>query len=543
MTDATPTPSLIVRIPARDGALLTAAVYLPPGAGRFPALFAASPYRFDNNRLPPTNMFMWSGETGPIAYYLSHGYAFVHMDVRGTGRSEGEYRYHDELEQTDLYDAIEWIAAQAWCTGKVGGIGQSYYARMQWFMGIQNPPSLACIAPYDGNIDTYRAAAYSGGIPGLFPVHWYNNSLRAINECPYEGEPRRIDWDFIGEIRAHPLYDEFWRIRAAAERLAEITVPVFSIGAWSKVDYHLNGNIVGYQRLRSPRKLLVLGGKDMFKALADFTSTAFHETYLRPFYDHYLKGERTGYLEQPEVRYFLSGADRMRSAEAWPPPQAGYRRLYLDAAHSGSVSSLNDGMLSEQPPAGASSATSYRYPDPQWRGGVVSMDEQGRLDPVRRTLTFTSAPLAADLEVTGPVRLVLFLSSSNSDTDVVVKLADQFPNDSAGQPVARVLTKGWLRASHRQLDDRLSRENAPWYTHADPEPLLPGQVYRLDIAIMPMAHVFKAGHRIRISIANGDAHATDFPYDHLYTPDKVGEDAIHHDKVHASHLVLPVMHG
>ena len=168
-------PTRIVSIRMRDGVKIAAAIYLPKSArgrgqaGRYPALLAASPYRFDNDIAPALPMFLWR-ETGPIDFYLEQGYAFVHMDVRGTGRSGGKYRYMCRKEQRDLYEVIEWIARQKWSNGKVGGIGQSYYARMQWFMAIQNPPHLACVAPYDGNVDTYRSSAYTGGIPGEFPV-------------------------------------------------------------------------------------------------------------------------------------------------------------------------------------------------------------------------------------------------------------------------------------------------------------------------------------------------------------------------------------
>ena len=117
-------------------------------------------------------MYLWR-ETGPVAWYLKHGYAYVHMDVRGSGRSGGEYRFLDQREQRDLYEVIEWIAKQPWSNGKVGGIGQSYYAMTQWWMGIQNPPHLSCIAPYDGLIDIYRSSAFSGGIPGEFWHVWY----------------------------------------------------------------------------------------------------------------------------------------------------------------------------------------------------------------------------------------------------------------------------------------------------------------------------------------------------------------------------------
>ena len=293
-------PTEIVEIPVHDGIKIAAAVYRPPEPGRYPALLAASPYRFDNNLAPAVPVFLWR-ETGPIDYYLRHGYAFVHVDVRGTGRSQGEYRYMDEAEQRDLHDVIVWITRQPWSSGKVGGIGQSYYARMQWFMGIRNPPGLTCIAPYDGNIDTYRNSAFTGGIPGAFPSTWYNSTTRAVNQYPIDGPSRLLTWDYPGEVQRHPTYDEFWKVRTAAENIERIKVPIFSIGVWSKVDLHLNGNIVGFQRARAPKKLLVFGSSNLFAAVADFSSEAFHEKYLRPFYDCYLKDEDTSYPAEPAV--------------------------------------------------------------------------------------------------------------------------------------------------------------------------------------------------------------------------------------------------
>ena len=536
-------PSFVATILAKDGVELAAAVYLPEGAGRFPTLFAASPYRFDNNVAPATPIFLWR-ETGPIDYYLSHGYAFVHLDVRGTGRSDGDYRYMCPAEQRDLYDVIVWITQQGWSNGKVGGIGQSYYARMQWFMGIQNPPGLACIAPYDGNVDTYRSSAYTGGIPGAFPSIWYNSTVRNINQYPASGRSRFIEWDYVGAVKRHNTYDDFWKERAAAEHLDRIEVPVFSIGVWTKVDLHLNGNIVGFQRTRSPKKLLVFGSSSLFAAVADFSSVAFHETYLRPFYDHYLKGEKTSYPDEPDVRYFVPGAEEFRSAETWPPKGVSYRAYYLGAERTGSVVSLNDGSLGVNK---ADGSTSYDYPNPQWRVGVVGFDKTGRSDPVRNVLTFTSAPLEKDVEIAGPIQLNLYASSSNRDTDFIVKLSEQYPQDGpladGAQPRSRVVTKGWLRASHRAVDTERSLTCAPWYSHVAPEPIEPGKVYLFEIAVMPTAYRFKKGNRIRVEIANGDSQLTEFVFQHDYTPDKVGRDTIFHNVEHPSHILLPVVTG
>jgi uncharacterized protein len=466
------------------------------------------------------------------------------MDVRGTGRSGGDYRYMDPAEQNDLYDVIEWISKQPWSNGKVGGIGQSYYARMQWFMGIQNPPGLACIAPYDGNVDTYRCSAYTGGIPGAFPSIWFNSTVRQVNRYPATGPSRLVEWDYTRAVMEHSTYDDFWRERAAAENLDKIKVPVLSIGVWSKVDLHLNGNIVGFQRTTSDKKLLVFGSSSVFAAVADYSSVAFHEEYLRPFYDMYLKGECTSYAQAPTVRYFLNGADEFKSATTWPPAGVTYRRLYLSAGPSGSVNSINDGGLSWE--ASASGSTEFDYPNRGWRAGVVGFDKAGKADPIRRILTFTSPELESDLEIAGPLQFALYASSSNTDTDFIVKLSEQFPlNGNAAQsdvqPPSKLITKGWLRASHRAIDPERSLPNAPWYSHKNPEPIEPGAIYKYEIAIMPTAHRFKKGSRIRIELANGDSQFTEFVFYHDYTPNKVGRDTIYHDGKYDSHLALPVL--
>jgi predicted acyl esterase len=537
-------PTRLLSIPMSDGVKIAAALFLPPGKERLPTLLAASPYRFDNDMVPAIPMFLWR-ETGPIGWYLDQGYAYVHMDVRGTGRSGGEYRYQCKREQRDLYEVVEWLAAQRWSNGKVGGIGQSYFARSQWFMAAQNPPHLGCVAPYDGHIDTYRDSAYVGGIPGNYPTSWWDQ-VRTLNRYPNAGKPRFVEYDYPAQVKRHPTYDAFWRERAAAEKLAGIKAPVFSIGVWSKVDLHLNGNIVGYQRAGGPKKLLVFGSSDLYAAVANYSSIAFHEKYLLPFYDCYLKGRRTSYLDEPEVRYFVTGAERFDSAPSWPPQNSRYVSYYLGAEPTGSVASLNDGALSTKAPETQGSTTVFHYPNGDWRIGVVGFGKDGRPDPVRRVLTFTTPPLERDVEIAGPIELILHAASSQSDTDFFVKLSEQFAqNDSERQadvqPRSRIITKGWLRASMRAIDKKLSRPHAPHYSHTKPQPLTPNRVYEFTIAVMPTAYRFKAGSRIRLELANGDSSVTEGVFSHFYTPDKVGRDTIHHDARYPSRLLLPVI--
>lgn len=526
-----------------DGVMVSVLVHKPNGPGPFPTLFAASPYRLDNDDAPSLPIFPFR-ETGPIKWYVEQGYAFVRLDARGTGRSHGEYKYQDHREQRDLAEVIDWIGAQPWSNGKVGGIGQSYYARSQWFAAAQAPKNLVCIAPYDGNIDTYRASAYTGGIPGTYPNYWFNY-VRGLNIAPFQGEPRSIPWDYPYAVTQHPLYDDFWKERAVAERLRNVKIPVFSIGVWGKVDLHLNGNIVGYQSVSGPKKLLVLGGANVDAAVVEYSSVGFHEKYMLPFYDWCLKGKTTSYQSEPEVRYAVTGSSDMRTASSWPPSDAVYQRFYLSPTASNSVSSLNDGSLSAEAPGAGGGATSLQYPQPKWnQAGVVTRGADGRPDTARNVLTFTSAPFSEATTIAGPILLRVTLTSSRPDADIVAKLYEQEPQSEeerkkGQQPRDRLLTKGWLRASHRAADASLSKDHAPWYRHTKQEFLTPGRPYTLDVAIMPTAARVRANSRLRLEIANSDSILTETIFAHAYYPEQVGSYEIHHDAIGLSYLEVP----
>src|SRR5919108_2091396 len=338
-----------VTITVRDGTEIAAAIYAPEShptsGGRYPALLAASPYRYDNNALPAGPQFLWR-ETGPIDFYLKQGYVYVHMDVRGSGKSGGEFEFLGPKEQHDLYDVIQWIAAQPWSNGKVGGLGQSYFCMSQWWMGIMAPPALACLGAYDGLNDPYRASCYQGGIPGqFFPGYWWNQN-RIINRFPANGsEPRVQETDLDMLVTSHPAYDEFWRTRSASERLHEIKVPLYSIGIWGKVDLHTRGNIDGFRRAKGPRKLQMRGPPNAWAANAEVNGVELHEKVLLPFYDRFLKGKPSDWEQRPAVEYFVRGANIFRTADTWPPAGVQYKSWYLGAQKSGSVTSLNDGSL------------------------------------------------------------------------------------------------------------------------------------------------------------------------------------------------------
>lgn len=535
-----------VGIVVRDGTRLSARVYRPDRDGRFPVLLAVSPYQHETDSIPHSTLFLWR-EVGPVNWYVeAQGYAIVHVDVRGTGLSQGEYNLLDSREQQDLYEIIEWCGAQAWSNGNVGGYGQSYYCWSQWFMGIMNPPSLKCIAPYDGAVDIYRDVVYHGGIYCDFLPWWFQMvRVNNLHRPPGARAGKLLTNDIGRALIEHPTYDDWWRERSPWERLDRIEVPTLSIGHWGKMGLHLRGNIVGYEKITAPKKLVVTGARDVFEAHDLFEQIDYHAAELLPFYDRFLKGKDNKVMDGAPVRLFVRGLNAYRDEAEWPLERANYTSLFLSGKPSGSVASLNDGSLSWDAPQDGAAPTVFDYPDPKWKLGVVGMGPQGP-DPVGRILTFTSASFADDVEVTGPVVLELYLSSTNVDTDIFVKLSDQAPQTDEDrrkglQPQFTVVGKGWLRASHREKDEALSTPTRPFYKHQKPQPLTPGEIVKLEVEVLPFSNVFKKGHRLRLEIANGDSPLTDSIFTHQYSWFKVGQDRIHHDAEHASRLVLPVV--
>lgn len=516
-----------------DGVKLAVRLHLPAGDGPFPTLFGVSPYRFDNDDLPDTKRFLWR-ETGPIHWYLEQGYAYVRLDVRGSGRSGGDYGFFNARERRDLYEVIEWIAAQPWSSGKVGGIGESYYGTSQWFMAAEKPPHLTCIAPYDGHIDLYNGWAYTGGIPSEFMSLWWNNTVRPINRNPAQGESRHIPFDLSYQIGLHQTYDDFWKERELYSKLPDVTIPVYSIGVWAKMDLHLGGNIAGWDLVKGPKWLMITGAPNAFEACAEFETPAFHERVLLPFYDRYLKGIENGFENKPAVETFVRGQGALRASTAWPPSDVSERVFYLGDQRSGTVESLNDGSLNPTPPA-QNGETSYDYPRANWAIGVATLDAKGP-DPLREILTFTSPPLERDIEIAGPCELVVHLSSTAKDADLIVRLSDA---PDGGR--ANVITKGWLRASHRQLVAERSRPRAPALDHGQEVPIPADEIIECRVPLMHAGYLAKAGSRLRLEIANGDSLLTDPIFSHAYTPDRVGRDTIHHSPQHPTRLLLSVL--
>ena len=350
--------------------------------------------------------------------------------------------------------------------------------------------------------------------------------------------------DLVLDWQRHPFYDDYWKERSAFEHLDKLKVPLFSIGVWAKQDLHLAGNIAGYTKAKGEKKLAMTGAATAFSSASDFATVDFHKKYLLPFYDHYLKGAKTSWSARPDVEYPVRNTGTVRSFSTWPPPGTVPTVLHLHKGPSGSVTSLNDGVLDATAAPSAGGSTSYSYPQPSWVLGVVPVGPMGP-DPARAVLTFTTHSLSTDIEIAGNARLILYASTNRDDMDIIVKLSEQFAQGEEErakgvQPRYAIAAKGWLRVSHAEHDGGVGAA-FPYYTHAGRKPLTPGKIYKVEIPLEPIAYRFRMGNRIRLELACGDSPVTDGLFAHIYRPDKIGTDTILHDGAHPSCIVLPVL--
>jgi len=506
-----------VYVTMRDGVRLAVDVYLPEMAGRYPALLSTSPYLKEIQRKPPH----WSHaiESGATSFYVPKGYVHVIAQGRGAGLSQGEWRWFDERERTDGYDLIEWIAAQPWCTGKVGMIGDSYWSWSQYAAAIAQPPHLKCICQQDATVDFYRDVCFQGGLyHHAFVSQWipYHTAMMA---WPGSVEGKLPPMNLTYEAHAHPCDGAFWRERSAWTKLDRIKVPVLSIAPQGG-QMHFRGQLWGYPHIKAPKKLMVVPPTGFWSHVRYLTDPALNRQMLR-WFDYWLKDIDTGIMGEPEVAIFDTGTRVWRYENEYPLARTEWRKFYLRA----SPGETNRGSLSESPP-GDEPPDRYRLPE------SLALLVAGK--PV---LAYTSAALDADLRLQGPLGLMLHAASSAIDTAWFAKVMDLGPDGSAV-----MVSKGHLKASFRALDPARSAPGQPFHPFERQELLEPGRVYEFQIELAPLFHTFRAGHRLQLQIASEDIQYSNplRQIDVQLLPWPV-ENSIHHDARRASHLLLPVV--
>jgi uncharacterized protein len=422
----------------------------------------------------------------------------------------------------------------------VGTSGISYFAMTQWLVAGLKPPSLKAMIPWEGAADMYRDFGYHGGIFSFqFVVNWYNNHMaHHLLGRPRATAPDAFATPWVWEYMRYSLDGEWWHGRRA--QWDRIDIPLYSAGNWSGMGLHLRGNTEGFMRAASAQKKLRI-----------HAGTHYHPFYTEEgkrdqlrFFDHWLKGEATGIMEEPPVKLLIrkggDGNAAWRTENEWPLARTRWTKLYLQTAGDDTGR-----LVAEAPKQG--SAVAYNASG-MTRAGVASASWTstalaGSLPQMG--VAFETAPLEEDTEVTGPVALVLWVASSTEDMDIfaTIRNLDRDGNDvwekgQQGQPVP--VAKGWLRASHRRLDESLTRPWRPYHAHLEREWLEPGEPVRVEVEIWPTSMVFAKGHRIRLDIQPRDGVGS-VPYTHYSADYNTGTNTIFAGGERASHLLLPVI--
>ena len=514
-----------VSIVMRDGIRLSIDVFRPDDNIAHPVLYAAGPY-------PHTRAILADSATtvGPIAWYVSQGYAVVLVSVRGTGLSTGEFTFMGRQEQQDHYEVVQWITTQPWSDGQVAGLGAGYYAASQWQLAIQNPQGLACIAPINGTLDPYREWVAPGGLGNdAFMGNWYEEKVRLPNAFASEA-PRLIDYDLRLAWLSHPTWDSYWQERASRESTHLISVPIFAIHDWNQdrmaAGFTTTLNSMG--RLNVMNKVMVASPPDDVGLYQD---TGFLARELLPYYQWCFTGKSTTspYIERPRVQYQVRGQNSIRRDSTWPPGNISFQSWFTAKAGTSDI-----GSLSETQAIGGAGFTNLERSD---NGNV---------------LRFESGPLAQDLQITGPVMMELFAATTGNDMAFEVTLKEeiryQLPLSATFLPgildnlsdkslsseeasTEILVTRGRLKASVRQKDLTRSSDNLPVYTLDQPDLLSPGQVYPLEIALRQTAYRFSAGNRVVLEVR---------PVNDGSLANSV-RDTLYHNTRNPSRLWLPVV--
>jgi putative CocE/NonD family hydrolase len=538
-----------MHVPVRmhDGVHLYANIFLPGDKGRFPAILVRTPYG------------KWDALLPNYETLLEHGYAIVVQDVRGRYESEGSFQPFTQ-EPADGNDTINWIARQAWSDGKVGMCGGSYLGIAQWKAALEGNPHLKAIFPVVSGYDDYRDRFYStGGAMKLGNrLLWMSENLHVPMYHPDFSQyvlrlPLRTadvaatgrESDMYQEALAHPAYDAFWRGISVREHLDKVRVPVFAVGGW--YDNFVQSDLEAFAALHKTSGLnRIVVGPWPHNMSIPFEKADFGPESKLPisalqieWFDQWLMGKDTPLVSKPPVKIFLMGANKWLEARAWPPEPARERVFYLESG--GNANALGgDGQLGEASEAKARRADRFVF-DPQnpvpTHGGAVCCNprvfpwgpmDQRAIERRRDVLVYSTKPLRRDLEAVGPVKAVLYVSTTASDTDFTAKLVDVFPDGTA-----RNLTDGILRLRYRNSLERA-------------EPATPGQIYEITVDAGVTGNVFLKGHRIRLEISSSNFPRFDrnpntgTPIANETRLAKAAQ-TVYHDRQHPSRLVLTAM--
>ena len=537
-----------VSIVMRDGISLKADIFRPRNAGKYPVIINIGPYQKDKHWVPPSDLeekdnphMNW--ETANPLWWVPRGYVLIRVDTRGAGKSPGQTDPLSLQEAIDFYDAIEWSARQSWSSGRVGTLGISYYAINQWLVASLKPPSLKAMIPWEGAADMYRDWAYHGGIFNLgFLGNWFNTHMaHHLLGKPHQYNPDTFSKHWLWQYMRESLDSGCYHGRQA--NWNNIDIPLYSVGNWSGMGLHLRGNTEGFMRAVSKHKRLRIHSGTHFHP---FHSEEGRQDQLR-FFNHWLKGIDSGIADEAPVKLLIrtggGRADYWRFEQEWPLARTEWTKFYLRVTKPVSRSGYACLAMAPSPTSGSvsypASGLSKSAGTPSWSATPVGSIA------TQAGVSFETDPLSTDMEVTGPINLVLWVSSTTEDMDIFATLRniDCDGNDvwEVGQQKQQVpVAKGWLRASHRRLDPTLSLPYRPYHMHDQRQLLQPNQKTQLQVEIWPTCMVFKKGHRIRLDIQPRDGVGSP-PYTHYSADYNTGTNTIYTGGRSPSYLLLPII--
>ena len=511
-----------VAVRMRDGARIYIDLYRPQAEGKYPVLLAWGPYgkfgRVKYSQLGNTglndedfNAYTKFEAADPI-YWCRHGYIVVNADMRGAWYSEGDLTFMSPQEVDDCYDLIEWAGTQGWSNGKVGMHGVSYLAWSQWKVAAARPPHLAAINPWEGVSDFYREFATHGGIPETSFGPMWQNSVRFSTT--------RVE-NFVEMEKRHPLFDAYWKSKNAD--LSKITVPAFVVASWTDHGLHTRGTLEGFRRIASKDKWLLVHGR---KKWWHFYQKENVEKQ-RQFFNRFLKGIDNHVKDWPKVtleireKYYVGAT---RTEKEWPLARTKYSKLFLNA-RSGKLVSF---------PCKKPAQVGYSVRDMGDKTQNASFEY--RFD--RRT------------ELTGYMKLKLWVQADGSDDmDIFVALEKidrtgyRVPFPFFGNHDDGPVALGWLRVSHRELDEEKSTPFQPCHKHERALKLRPGEIVPIEIEIWPSSTLFERGEMLRLVVQGSDIYA--YPEEmhtnsHTSTVNK-GRHVLYAGGKYDSHLLVPVI--
>ena len=551
----------------RDGVVLRADVYRPDTTARLPALLNRTPYSKNPGR-----------EDNQFRRMAEHGYVVVVQDTRGRYMSDGVARPHDEAE--DGFDTVEWVATLPYVNGRVGMFGTSYGATTQLMAAPLRPPHLVTMFPASSYNSRYDMVFQGGAFYIADGLNWNlgqgadvrrrrtepaadrDGSIgmstverQSLNQWLWHMPLKTLSGTSLKEyapgyftMLEHPSYDAYWRTFDIESRHNQVETPALHLTGW--YDALLNGTIRNFAGLRANARTargrdgqrLIIGPWTHSGPTARTTTignvdygprAGLDSDSLRfAWFDFWLKDRPTGVLASAPVRLFIMGTNQWRDEQGWPLARAVATGFYLHSA--GNANTLGgDGQLSRTPP-GSEPPDRFEYdplnPVPTGARGGYSRQPSDQREVEQRAdvLVYTSAPLDAPLEVTGPIVAHIWVTSSATDTDLTVKLVDVLPDGTA-----RALTDGILRARYRK-------------SKTTPVLLTPNQPEELTIDVGATANVFLPGHRIRIEISSSNFPRFDrnpntgAPFGEGSEPRKA-QQTILHDRTHPSRIVLPII--